>query len=294
MTAPPFISAADRRQAQAPGSGAVRGGVGVNFDGRIRADARHLPIASDSVQCVVTSPPYFGGIRDYFMNDQIGLERHPQEYVAEIVAAMAEAHRVLKADGSLWLNIGDVYAASGKGGGGTRAGRSNSWASIRDRKGFRSPPVGYKLKDITLSPFLVANSLREWGWYLRSTIIWSKPVAIEPARIDRPSRSHEYLFLLTKSRHSTVRNPLEPWWFRTVWEIQPDSSSDHAATMPRELVRRCIIASTTIGDFVMDPFAGSGTVAMVSEQLGRRWIAVDLGYQDLQAKRLKNLQRVLA
>lgn len=264
----------------------------MSWDGRILCDARSLPLANESVQCVVTSPPYWGGVRDYFVDGQIGLEREPVDYVAALLGCFREVRRVLMSDGTLWLNIGDVYAASGKGGGGI-SDKHRSWESIRERKGFRMPPAGYKMKDISLTPFMVAEALRRDGWYLRSTIIWSKPAAIEPPRLDRPSTSHEYLFLLAKSETYATRSPNEPWWFSTVWTIQPSSSVDHCATMPEELVRRCLISSTAPGDLVLDPFAGSGTVARVCEKLSRRWIGCDLGYQGLQAKRLLNLQREL-
>ena len=197
------------------------------------------------------------------------------------MAVFREVRRVLHDDGSLWLNLGDVYAASGKGGGGIRGNRTKSWESIRDRKGFRMPPSGFKHKDITLTPFRVAEALRADGWFLRQTIIWSKPVAIEPPRLDRPSSSHEYLFLLTKGKASRVRDPQESWWCETVWSIAPDASAFHQATMPQELVRRCVVASTQTGDLILDPFLGSGTVGIVSERLNRRWVGTDLSYQDL-------------
>lgn len=250
----------------------------------IRADARALPLLGLSVDCAVTSPPYFGGVRDYGHSAQIGLEREPCDYVASMVAVGQEVRRVLRADGAWWLNIGDVYAASGKGGGGTRGNRTKSWASIRDRKGFRMPPAGFKQKDITLTPYRVADALRADGWYLRSVIVWSKPVAIEPPRIDRPSSSHEYLFLLTKSKDSQVRNPREPWWFSTVWIIPPDASDEHQATMPRELARRCIVSSSKEGELVFDPFIGSGTVGAVAERCGRRWVGTDLSYHEISKR----------
>lgn len=244
----------------------------------IQADARALPLIDGCVDCVVTSPPYFGGVRDYGHSLQIGLERQPREYVASLVGVGRELRRVLRHDGAWWLNVGDVYAASGKGGGGTRGNRTKSWASIRDRKGFRMPPDGFKFKDITLAPYRVADALREDGWYLRSVIVWSKPVATEPPRRDRPSSSHEYLFLLTNQRDSRVRDPGEPWWHSTVWQIPPDASDQHQATMPREMVRRCIVASSRSGELVLDPFMGSGTVGVVAERVGRRWVGADLSY----------------
>lgn len=261
------------------------------MSGLIQADARAIPLRDCSVQCVVTSPPYFGGVRDYGHIGQIGLERDPSDYVAVLVGVFAQVRRVLCDQGSLWLNIGDVYAAGGKGGGGVRAGRTKSWASIRDRKGFRMPPSGFKFKDITLTPFMVADALRRDGWYLRSTIIWSKPVAIEPPRLDRPSTSHEYLFLLTKMEHSSVRNSGEHWFASTVWTISPEASIEHQATMPRELVRRCIISSCRAGDIVYDPFMGSGTVGAVSEQLGCRWVGTDLNMDYHLVAKCRTAQR---
>jgi DNA modification methylase len=153
-------------------------------------------MADGSVHCCVTSPPYWGGVRDYGVDGQLGMERQPEDYVSSLVGVFAEVRRVLRADGSLWLNVGDVYAASGKGGGGNRGDRI-SWATIAGRTGYRNPPEGYKPKDITLVAFQLAHALRLDGWYARQTIIWRKPGAVEPMRLDRPASSHEYLFLLT-------------------------------------------------------------------------------------------------
>jgi site-specific DNA-methyltransferase (adenine-specific)/site-specific DNA-methyltransferase (cytosine-N4-specific) len=252
--------------------------------GDVREMLETLP--DGSVQCCVTSPPYFGGLRDYGHDKQIGLEREPRHYVAELVGVFQSVRRVLADDGVLWLNLGDAYAASGKGGGGIRGARTKSWASVRDRKGLRMPPAGYKLKDLTLTPFLVADALRADGWYLRSVIIWSKPVAIEPPRVDRPSSSHEYVFLLSKSQHYAVTPSPEPWWFKTVWDISPENSVDHQATMPRELVRRCL--SVTANGLVLDPFCGSGTTGVVADAMGRDFIGIELNpeYVELGRRRI--------
>lgn len=253
----------------------------------IRADARHLPLRDECVDCVVTSPPYWGGLRDYGDPRQFGLERDPVSYAGQLVrAALGEVQRVLKPTGALWLNVGDVYAAGGKGGGGNRGDRA-SWATVRERKGFRMPPVGYKQKDLTLTPFIVADTARREGWYLRATVIWRKPSAAEPLRLDRPSVSHEYVFLLTKQEDYATRNPGEPWWNSSVWDIQTDADGSHPAAMPSELARRCIVASTELGQIVFDPFVGSGTVCRVAERLGRRWVGTDLSYQDLARERTR-------
>jgi site-specific DNA-methyltransferase (adenine-specific) len=138
------------------------------------------------------------------------------------------------------------------------------------------PPSGYKMKDLTFVAFQLADALRRNGWYARQTIIWSKPAAVEPGRLDRPATSHEYLFLLTKSEHYAARNPGEPWWFNTVWTIGADSVAGHQAQMPPELARRCIVAGSKPGDLVLDPFGGAGTTAMVADRLGRNATIIEL------------------
>jgi site-specific DNA-methyltransferase (cytosine-N4-specific) len=228
-------------------------------------------VAPGSVSCAVTSPPYWGGLRDYGIEGQIGLERQPEDYAAVLVEVFRGVRRALAADGSLWVNVGDVYAASGKGGGGNQGDR-HAWATVKERKGFRMPPAGYKMKDLTLVAFQLADALRRDGWYLRSTIIWRKPAAVEPMRLDRPAVSHEYLFLLTPGEHCRVRNPGEAWWGHTVWEID----AEHPAAYPPELPRRCIVASTQEGDTVLDPFSGHGTTGMVADRLKRSAVVIEL------------------
>jgi len=262
----------------------------------IQADARAIPLKDETVQTVVTSPPYWGGIRDYGTLGQIGLERNPIEYVASLLDVFGEVRRVLKPSGTVWLNLSDVYAASGKGGGGS-AGKRKSWDSIRERKGFRMPPVGYKMKDLTLCPFLVADTLRTSGWYLRAVVIWRKEAAVEPMRLDRPAVSHEYLFMLAKSEMYYALNPQEKWWGHSVWTIKADHyGSDHPAMMPRELVRRCLVCSSRPGDLVLDPFCGSGTSLRVAASLDRRAVGLDLSMpylRDIAKKRTSWVQREL-
>lgn len=230
---------------------------------------------ADSIACAVTSPPYWGGLRDYGIAGQIGLERDPAQYVAELVAVFQAVRLAMKPDGCLWVNVGDVYAASGKGGGGNQGDR-HAWATVKERKGFRMPPEGYKMKDLTLVAFQLGDALRRAGWYLRSTIIWRKPAAVEPMRLDRPAVSHEYLFLLTKAEHCAVRNPGEPWWGHSVWDIAPENSAEHPAAFPAELARRCIVAGSAEGDTILDPFAGHGTTGFVADRLKRSAIMIEL------------------
>lgn len=248
--------------------------------GDCRDQLRNLE--SDAFACAVTSPPYWGGLRDYGVPGQLGLERQPEGYVAGLVAVFEEVRRVLRPDGSLWLNVGDVYAASGKGGGGNQGDR-HAWATVKDRKGFRMPPPGYKMKDLTLVAFQLGDALRRAGWYLRATIIWRKPAAVEPMREDRPAVSHEYLFLLTKSEHSAVRNPGEKWWGHSVWDIAPENDAEHPAAYPPELARRCIVAGSEEGGTILDPFGGHGTTGFVADRLKRHATLIELN-PDFAAK----------
>lgn len=173
----------------------------------INSDARHIPLADQSVQCVVTSPPYWG-LRDYGVIGQIGLERTPQEYVDSIVAVMREVWRVLREDGVLWLNLGDSYHQGNKGSSGQiRPGdkQGTNRGSLDTRRGDSLGPNrttkldGIKPKDLVGIPWRVALALQADGWYLRADIIWSKPNPMPESVTDRPTRAHEYIFLLAKS-----------------------------------------------------------------------------------------------
>ena len=152
-------------------------------------------IPDGSVQCCVTSPPYWG-LRDYGVVGQLGLEKTPDEYVAKMVATFREVRRILRGDGVLFLNLGDSY--SGHNLPGWRAGNEakNGGASNKNGVGYVD---GLKPKDLIGIPWLVAFALRADGWYLRSDIIWSKPNAMPESVRDRPTKAHEYVFLLSKS-----------------------------------------------------------------------------------------------
>jgi DNA modification methylase len=160
-----------------------------------------------SVQTCVTSPPYFG-LRDYGNDSQIGLEPTPDEYVAELVGVFREVRRVLRDDGTLWLNLGDSYATTGKkGSGGVGNGSiaggkgqaTNAGSLFGDVRARRAADMGLKDKDLIGIPWLVAFALRAHGWYLRSDIIWHKPNPMPESVTDRPTKAHEYLFLFSKS-----------------------------------------------------------------------------------------------
>lgn len=255
--------------------------------GDCRDAMRDLIAQGVKARMCVTSPPYWGGLRDYGRAGQLGLERDPADYVATLVQVFAVLRDLLTDDGTLWLNVGDVFAASGKGGGGN-AGDRTSWATVRERKGFRMPPAGYKMKDLTLVAFALADALRRDGWYMRQTIIWRKPAAVEPMRLDRPATSHEYLYLLAKAEHYYARCPEgAKWWGHSVWDVASDSDGQHPAAMPTELAQRCILCGSEPGDLVLDPFMGSGTSARAAASLGRNWIGCELNddYAAMQAQR---------
>jgi DNA modification methylase len=200
------------------------------LEGDCRSIIATLPSAS--VHCVVTSPPYFG-LRDYGVDRQIGLEPTPDAYAAELVSVFRECRRVLRDDGTLWLNLGDSYAAQrggtnmpaetlaggigGKGDEGSHRGRGGPFDFEKNRHAQKQAhrdarSIGLKHKDLIGIPWLVAVALRADGWYLRSDIIWSKPNPMPESVLDRPTRAHEYIFLLSKSERyfydaAAIRNP---------------------------------------------------------------------------------------
>ena len=169
------------------------------YVGDVMDRLREMP--DQSVRCCVTSPPYWG-LRDYGVDGQIGLEETPEAFVVRLVEVFREVRRVLTDDGTLWVNLGDSYAATGKSGGGDQGKR---WERIgADTEGPRggkwSPaPPGLKPKDLVGIPWRVAFALQADGWWLRSDIIWAKPNPMPESVRDRPTKAHEYIFLLAKS-----------------------------------------------------------------------------------------------
>lgn len=236
-------------------------------------------LPDESMHCVVSSPPYWRQ-RDYGALGQIGMEQTPTEYVAALVAAFRKVRRVLTADATIWLNLGEKWAAGGNGGGGSSMARRRdaAWAHAKLARGWRSPPPGYKDKDLVAAPFAVAMALRKDGWWLRQTVIWDKAVATEPPRADRPSQSHEYLFQLGKTAYPATFNPGEAWFLSSVWTVrpQPRAAEDHPAMMPAEIARRCIVCSSRPGNTILDPFGGAGTTGLVADRLGRDAILIEL------------------
>lgn len=164
--------------------------------GDCREMLRTMP--DESIHCCVTSPPYFG-LRNYGMEGQIGLELTPELFVEEMVSVFREVRRVLRGDGTLWLNLGDSYAASGRGGNPDDSPHQKQASNRGSRQFFQPPPAGYKKKDLIGIPWMVAFALRADGWYLRQDIIWAKPNPMPESVTDRCTKAHEYMFLLSKS-----------------------------------------------------------------------------------------------
>jgi DNA modification methylase len=334
----------------------------VLYLGDVRDVLSTLP--SESIQMAVTSPPYWG-LRDYgtaawdggdaqcdhrppvkprserprnglegglatidaaepFYRDicgkcgakrldlQLGIEPTPEEYVAAMVDVFREVRRVLKRDGTLWLNIGDSYASS--------------IISVRHGQKLSS---GIKPKDLLGIPWMLAFALRADGWYLRQDIIWAKPDPMPESIKDRCTKSHEYLFLLSKSSRYYFNSEAiaEPSIYagevkhyredakaytalkddhmrtrpsgtivvketrnkRDVWIVPTPHSPDlHFATFPEQLVQPCILAGSREGDTILDPFIGSGTTAIAARKLNRNAIGIDLSkdYLAIAQKRI--------
>ncbi len=281
------------------------------------------------VQCCVTSPPYFG-MRDYGGGPlQIGLEETPEEYIDHLALVMHEVRRVLKHNGILWLNLGDSFTGGNRGGQPSMC--SQNWRPAYPPP-YTDPSLGRK--QLLGIPWRVALRLQADGWILRCDAIWDKGNALPESVKDRPTRSHEYIFLLAKSEHyfynaDAIREPHttkgnkrrksdEPWgasahltpvgeglreWNhplgrnkRSVWNIntQPLPQA-HFAAMPPKLVEPCILAGSRPGDVVLDPFMGSGTVALVAKTYGRQYIGIELNpeYVALAEKRIAVVQPVL-
>jgi DNA modification methylase len=269
-------------------------------------------LKDNSIQTVITSPPYWG-LRDYGNKNQLGLEETVEEYVANLVELFELIKVKLKDDGTVWLNLGDSYAgnvsrASNNG----RAGFGNKREKIVSRVG-----VGLKPKDLIGVPWRVAFALQSAGWYLRQDIIWAKPNPMPESVTDRCTKSHEYVFLLTKNAkyyfdNKAIKEPAVSFGTdkrsgkgrhtynekfkgikgtgnqafvtvnetrnkRDVWTITTKPfKGAHFAVMPEALVEPCILAGSKVGDLVLDPFAGSGTVGVVSKRYKRNFIGIEL------------------
>lgn len=281
------------------------------------------------VQTCVTSPPYFG-LRDYGHDGQIGLEETPEQYITAMVEVFRCVRDVLSDDGTLWVNIGDSYAANRTYQvPSTNGGLKHSESQSVGGKGSKSPS-GLKQKDLIGIPWMLAFALRADGWYLRQDIIWKKNNPMPESVTDRCTKSHEYIFLLSKSQHYYYDNEAikEPCTStdtsnrnrdetrlnntpgrtrmgglttnhyttrnkRSVWEVNTKPySGAHFAVYPIELIEPCILAGARLNDVVLDPFMGSGTTAAAAILNGRQFVGCELNeeYKVLQDKRILEAQ----
>ncbi len=249
----------------------------------------------EKARMCVTSPPYYG-LRNYGGEDcQIGLEESPEEYIQNLVEVFREVGKNLTEDGTLWLNIGDSYYnyRPGKGQGLVKQTLSNTKQDLPDKCARRGNKLkGYKEKDLMGIPWMLAFALRADGWYLRQDIIWNKPNPMPESVRDRCTKSHEYVFLLSKNQNyyfdvDAIKEPTRRK--RSVWNVQTKPyRGSHFAVYPPELIEPCILAGSEEGDIVLDPFMGSGTTAMVAKSLGRHYMGCELheDYGNLIQKRI--------
>lgn len=269
----------------------------------------------ESIHTCVTSPPYYN-LRDYGVAGQIGREAAPEEYIGRLVEVFREVRRVLRPDGTMWVNIGDSYA--------TRSGKQpptntrNAYGRTEKR-----PPDGYKYKDLIGIPWMLAFALRADGWYLRQDIIWNKTNAMPESVKDRCTRSHEHIFLLSKSERyyfdagaikeaaadstrvrmrqavahqagssrslGKANGPMKAVGDgksrnrRDVWSISTAGfKGARFAVFPEKLVEPCILAGCPEGGTVLDPFTGSGTTGVVAKRLGRNFVGCEINPEYVQ------------
>ena len=266
------------------------------------ASERLREIPPESVQTCVCSPPYWG-LRDYEHSDQLGCEDTPEGFCMGLALIFEQVKKVLKPDGTLWLNLGDSYVRP-LGKGQHKPGDPGKQDYIYSRGGGKaatevdmSKCKGLKPKDLVGIPWRAALTLQKFGWYLRSDIVWNKPNAKPEPVEDRPVHSHEYVFLFSKSETyyfdpKALREPASKGFRngRSVWDIKTEIyKGAHFAVMPTSLAAKCIEAGSRKGDLILDPFAGSGTTFAVATDLGRDYLGIELNeekYRGLIEERL--------
>jgi len=280
-------------------------------------------LPENSIDCVVTSPPYWGKRNNDDQEKQIGLESAWQDYVEALRAFFDLVKKPLKDAGTVWLNLGDTRSGSG--------GPGSQYASRQGFKKFENPNKkvkGFQRKNLLGIPWRVALALQESGWILRSDIIWTKPNPMVESVKDRPTDAHEHIFLLTQSvnyyydweaikERGTIPagtraakgtnkrkdvegvngRPAEYYTYdgyrnkRNVWKVQTrPGGGNHYSTFPEQLILPCILAGCPVDGVVLDPFAGTGTTAMVALKNYRNFIGFELSpaYRDMATERLSS------
>ena len=272
-----------------------------------------LPAFIDEARMCVTSPPYYG-LRDYGGEaSQIGMEQSPEEYIQQLVEVFRLVRDNLTDDGTLWVNIGDSYYNYRSDGNYPKQTVSKTRQDLPTKTPVRGNKLkGLKSKDLIGIPWMLAFALRADGWYLRQDIIWHKPNPMPESVKDRCTKSHEYIFLLSKNKNyyynnEAIKEPAKDWGTRdrsngkyhnpgtglvphsgltksyerknkrSVWSVtKKPYKGAHFAVFPPELIEPCILAGSEPGDIILDPFMGSGTTAMVAKQHDRYYMGCEL------------------
>lgn len=264
-------------------------------------------------QTCVTSPPYYG-LRNYDADGQLGIEETPAEYVSNMVEVFRHVRDVLSDDGTVWLNLGDSYASFRDGkvtqdsARGDNTGTAVPKGMARNRMASTFKGTSIKHKDLIGIPWRVAFALQDDGWYLRQDIIWNKPNPRTESVEDRCTKSHEYIFLLSKKPKyyfdsEAIKEPAQNGLKGKEWEENPMKNKRsvwtvttrpykgaHFATYPPDLVKPCILAGSPVGGLVLDPFGGSGTTGFVATQNGRNFTLCELNpeYAKMAENRIAN------
>jgi len=317
VTSPPYFGLRDYGTAQWDGGDADcehKQSTARQDGGREKVDGFNGSKSKDSDKGAMNYRDTCGKCGARRIDRQIGLEPTPDEFVGELVKVFREVRRVLRDDGTVWLNLGDSYSATTKGSSGVGKNATNKGTLIADRSW--AVPPGLKPKDLIGIPWRVAFALQADGWYLRQDIIWAKPNPMPESVTDRCTKAHEYIFLLSKSPRywfdaKAIAEPLaeasisrlaqdvdgqrgsdrvpgktngtmkavggESRNRRSVWTVatQPFSQA-HFATFPPALIEPCILAGCPIGGNVLDPFGGAGTTGMVADRLQRNATLIEL------------------
>ena len=288
-----------------------------------------LKTIDTKAQMCVTSPPYYG-LRNYGGEDkQIGMEQTPEEYIEQLVDVFRSVRDVLTDDGTLWLNIGDTYYNYRSDGNYPKQTVSRTKQDLPDFSPVRGNKLhNLKSKDLIGIPWMLAFALRADGWWLRQDIIWNKPNPMPESVKDRCTKSHEYIFLLSKSKqyhydNEAIKEPVKQDWGtrdrtegkyhnkgtglqphsgltksyttknkRSVWTVtNKPYKGAHFACFPPDLIEPCILAGSEENDIVLDPFMGSGTTAMVAKKHNRNYIGCELheDYASLQTDRIDSI-----
>ena len=256
------------------------------YHGDCREVLGRLPEAS--VQCVVTSPPYWGICE----LGELGAEPTKEEHVAALVDVFGAVRRVLRPDGVLWLNYGDSYNhyAGNHGPGTSKKWQRRSEKLQKFERGSGLKDGTLKPKDMLGLPWRVALALQADGWFLRSDVIWGRACPPPLGATDRPTLGHEYVFLFSKSEHYYFELDAIGHRCTTVWELgNHGRCNNHPADFPPELAARCIELGSRVGDVVLDPFGGAGTVGLAADRLDRGAVLIELNeeYVELAVRRIR-------